>query len=487
MKVLILLSNHLNLEYIKNVEVDEVALVLAKEQFSYVKFHQFRIIYHLSASEHFAKDQKLTYQYVDTFNDALKIYPQGTDILIYSPNDYWLKEILEEACLNNKLNLNFLGDINFFFENIEDEIGYPPYKLDPLYRKWRRKFDILMTNGKPLGGDFSYDQANRHRPPKELNIESPKAFKQDDMTKRIISEVSETYIDHPKSDKDFSYPINKSQAEELLNHFIEYRLGSFGIYQDAMMIGKPYMVHSLLSASINLGLLLAKDVVARVEQAYYDKDLPIEAIEGFIRQVLGWREYIRGIYLKEMKNNYLKMNYFNYDLNQINFLYKANSNMKCLDTCVKETMDHAYNHHIQRLMIIGNITSLLGVHPLMIRHWFLEMYVDSFDWVVTPNVFGMASFADGGLMSTKPYVSSANYINKMSNYCKECKYNPKEKTGDRACPINALYYRFLDSQKNKLSSNPRMKYMYTHLKNLDDKTFEEMLELAKNKIEEIKD
>ena len=188
-----------------------------------------------------------------------------------------------------------------------------------------------------------------------------------------------------------------------------------------------------------------------------------------------------------MKNNYLKRNYFNYDLNQINFLYKANSNMKCLDTCVKETMDHAYNHHIQRLMIIGNITSLLGVHPLMIRQWFLEMYVDSFDWVVTPNVFGMASFADGGLMSTKPYVSSANYINKMSNYCKECKYNPKAKTGDRACPINALYYRFLDSQKNKLSSNPRMKYMYTHLKNLDDKTFEEMLKLAKNKIEEIKD
>lgn len=485
MKVLILLSNHLNNEYIENVDADETVLLVTKEQFTYVNFHQFRIICHLSASEHFAREHNLTYKYMDTFTEALKVYDEGTEIIIYNPNDYWLKEKLELVCHENKLKLTFNKDINFYFENIEEEIGQSPYKLDPLYRKWRKRFKILMDKGKPVGGKFSYDQSNRNRPPKKLEIKEPKAFKQDDITKRVIKEVSDTYSNHPKSDKLFSYPTNKHQAEELLNHFIEYRLSSFGIYQDAMMIGNPFMVHSLLSASINLGLLLAKDVVARVEQAYYDRELPTEAVEGFIRQVLGWREYIRGIYLKEMKSNYIKKNYFNHDIKQIDVLYKANSNMHCLDTCVKETMDNAYNHHIQRLMIIGNITTLLGIHPLSIRQWFLEMYVDSFDWVVTPNVFGMASFADGGLMSTKPYISSANYINKMSNYCKECKYNPKEKTGDMACPVNALYYRLLDNQKNKLSSNPRMKYMYTHLNNMDEKTFKIMLDLAKAKIEEI--
>lgn len=485
MTVLVLLSNHLNIEYINHVEADEVVLLLAKEQFTYVKFHQFRIIYHLSASEHFSEEHNLTYQYTDTFKDALSHYEKGTKIIIHDPNDYWLKRILEQACIDNGLVLIFLRDINFYFPYIEDELRNPPYKLDPLYRKWRKKFGILMDGEKPIGGEFSYDQANRNRPPKELNVMSPLKFKQDDISKRIVKEVSDTYASHPRSDKVFTYPITQSQAEELLVHFIDERLAFFGVYQDAMMVEEPFMVHSLLSASINLGLLLAKDVVSFIEQAYHEKNLPIEVVEGFIRQVLGWREYIRGIYLCEMKNAYNKRNFFAYDLKTIDFLYKANTGMHCLDTSVRETMNHAYNHHIQRLMIIGNITTLLGVHPSSIRQWFLEMYVDSFDWVVTPNVFGMATYADGGLMSTKPYVSSANYIHKMSNYCKRCTYKPKERIGNNACPINALYYHFLDIHRKSLRVNPRMKYMYHNLDRLDKKLLEEIHEIAMQTIKAI--
>jgi deoxyribodipyrimidine photolyase-related protein len=485
MKVLILLSNHLNTEYIKYVEVDDSILLVAKEQFEYLSFHQFRIIYHLSASEHFAKKNNLFYRYADTFEEALKIYGDGTEILIYNPNDIWLQEMLQKACYENNLKLTFIEDINFYFTDIEKELGKPPYKLDPLYRKWRRKFGVLMNGDKPIGGEFSYDQSNRNSPPKVLKIQSPKSFKQDKITERIVKEVSETYKDHPKSDKEFNYPVSKDQAEELLKHFVEHRLSYFGKYQDAMMDNEPFMVHSLLSASINLGLLLAKDVVSLVERAYYDKNLPIEAVEGFIRQVLGWREYIRGIYIVEMKNGYIERNYFDYDLKKTDFLYKGNTSMYCLDTSVEEAMANAYNHHIQRLMIIGNLTTLMGIHPLSLRKWFLEMYVDSFDWVVAPNVFGMASYADGGLMSTKPYVSSANYINKMSNYCRKCRFNPKEKTGSDACPVNSLYYQFLENQKKKLRANPRMKYMYTNLDRIDENVLKDMLETAKTYVEKI--
>jgi deoxyribodipyrimidine photolyase-related protein len=485
MKVLVLLSNHLNKEYIKNVEADEHVLLVAKEQFTYVKFHQFRIVYHLSASEHFALEHGISYQYVETFKDALKSYAKGTHIQVYNPNDVWFRNILEEACQEYGLNFTLLDDINFYFPAIEEELGRPPYKLDPLYRKWRTKFGLLMDGDKPLGGQFSYDQENRNRPPKELKVEKPKSFVQDDLTKGIVKDVADNFKDHPKSKQDFAYPVTRKEAEELLKHFIKHRLPFFGTYQDAMMDKEPFMVHSLISASINLGLLLAKDVVAMVEKAYHEQDLPIAAVEGFIRQILGWREYIRGIYLVQMDRGYSEKNYFGYERKSIDFLYQANTGLYCLDTSVKETMENAYNHHIQRLMIIGNLTTLLGVHPKSIRNWFLEMYVDSFDWVVTPNVFGMATYADGGLMSTKPYVSSANYINKMSNYCKKCPYNPKEKTGDHACPVNALYYYFLDSQKNKLKDNPRMKFMYGNFDRLEKETFQDMVNLAKTTIKKI--
>ena len=479
MKCLLLLSNNLNKEYLKNIDFDKVFLIIANEQFRYERYHQFRIIYHLSASIHFTKEEDISLIKKENFIDIFKEFSKENEYIIYEPNDVWLKDLIL-TCLNQcDLSFQFLPDINFFFKDIVNELDEPPYKLDQLYKKWRKKFGILMDKNQPIGGKYSYDQENRNRPPKTLDIDSPIKFKVDDITNDVIKEVNKNFSNHPKSSKKFFYPVSTSDAKRLLKHFIEKRLPYFGTYQDAMMSEHPFMVHSLISTSINLGLLMAKEVVKLIEKSYLDNKAPIEAVEGFIRQVLGWREYIRGIYLKEMNREYQNSNVLNHKLDKPKFLYDGNTDLNCLKTVIKEIIDYGYNHHIQRLMIIGNISNLMGINPIYIREWFNEMYVDSFDWVVTPNVIGMAQYADGGLMSTKPYIASANYINKMSDYCKDCKYNPKEKTGDLACPVNALYYYFLDRHKKKLSKNPRMKFMYANYYKLDKNVYNDLMEYAK--------
>lgn len=479
MKYLLLLSNHLNQEYIKSIDVDKVILVVANEQFRHVRYHQFRIIYHLSAATHFAKQEELILLRNETFVDIFKEFSKEDKFIIYEPNDVWFRELLVSSFEECHLSVEFIPDINFYFEDIVSELGNPPYKLDPLYKKWRKVLNILMDGSQPIGGKYSYDQENRGTPPKELNIEPPLSFDSDQITKDIAKEVSENFSDHPKSLKPFLYPVTSKDASKLLEHFIEFRLPYYGKYQDAMMEQHPFMVHSLLSTSINLGLLMAKDVVKLVEKSYLNGEAPIEATEGFIRQVLGWREYIRGIYLKEMNEGYQNKNTLNHTLEKPRFLYDGDIDLHCLNVTIQETINYGYNHHIERLMIIGNITNLMGIDPIDIREWFNEMYVDSFDWVVTPNVIGMAQYADGGLMSTKPYIASANYINKMSDYCKACKYDPKLKTGEKACPVNALYYYFLDRHEQSLSKNPRMKFMYSNYRKLDNDIYEELMDSAK--------
>jgi deoxyribodipyrimidine photolyase-related protein len=476
MSHLILFSNHLNRLYIDEVNPDKVTLLVTKEQFEFVAFHHFRILYHMSAAVHFARKHQIEYVFEDTWAAYFNCLDSNETIIFFEPNDYWMKESLNQA--TRHLNVSLKKDINFYFKNIEEVIGAPPYKLDPLYRQWRTKFDILMDNKKPVGGHYSYDTKNRQRPPKYLNVQPPLVFEMDPISKGLLNKIKRMFKDHPSSDKPFIYPVTEEDALALLDHFIFYRLPFFGQYQDAMMENEPFMVHSMLSAAINLGLLMAKDVVEKVVQAYYDNLAPIEAVEGFVRQVLGWREYIRGVYLKEMKDNYHLSNALNHMHHKPSFFYSGDTSFHCLSTVIKETVQHGYNHHIQRLMIIGNIANLLQISPQDIRTWFNEMYIDSFDWVVTPNVIGMAQYADGGKMSTKPYIASANYINKMSDYCNGCKYDPKQKTGDKACPVNALYYTFLHNQKSKLIHNPRMKFMYYNYHKLSSSTLDELLKLS---------
>lgn len=461
---LLLLTNHLNSRYL--LDDMNVIVISTDEQFRLFLYHQTRIVLHRSAAIHFAKEQHLSYLHEPCYRDiASKI--QTNKIAIYDPYDVAHKSLLQTAFCNHEVT--FLPDVNFYHQNPETILTGPPYKLDPHYRQWRHDFNIMMSNGSPEGGKYSFDTENRKTAPKEWRVQDPTSFTCDAITLDIIQQVTKEYPNHPSSSRPFHYPVTRAQALDLLSHFIQDRLPYFGDYQDAMLQHEPWMAHSLLSACINLGLLFVDEVVERVEASA----APIAAKEGFIRQILGWREYIRAIYVAQMPS-YISKNTLKHQLPLPPFMYSASTSMNCISTVVQETIDHAYNHHIQRLMILGNITTLIGVDPLQVRQWFNEMYVDSFDWVVTPNVMGMASYADGGLMSTKPYIASANYINKMSDYCSSCRFDPTKKTGDDACPVNVWYYDFLDRHESVLSKNPRMVYMYANYRKLPVSTLEEI-------------
>jgi deoxyribodipyrimidine photolyase-related protein len=475
-KTLLLLSTNLNTRYLRT-DMDDVYVITTDEQFRLFTYHQTRIVLHQSAAIHFAQEHQLILRQESSYQDIANSLSK-TEIYLYDPVDVDHKQRIVDAF--SAFSVHFLPDINFFHLDPNALLSNPPYKLDPLYRKWRQQHNILMENQKPVGGKFSFDTENRKTAPKQWDVPQPPQFNADDITLNVIGDVASRFSTHPSSSVAFEYPVTRDHALATLNHFITYRLPYFGDHQDAMLMNEPWMAHSLLSSSINLGLLFVDEVVHAVEQA----DAPIAAREGFIRQVLGWREYIRAIYVAQMPS-YITHNSLNHHHPLPPLMYTAATSMNCLANVVQETIDHAYNHHIQRLMILGNITTLLGVDPNKVREWFNEMYVDSFDWVVTPNVMGMASYADGGLMSTKPYVASANYINKMSNYCKGCKFDPTQKTGENACPVNVWYYDFLDRHQDILATNPRMVYMYSNYRKLPETTLHEIKKTAQRYRQEV--
>lgn len=464
-KTLLLLSNHLNTRYLLP-QMDNTIVLTTDEQFRLFLYHQTRIVLHRSAAKHFATNAGLLYFNGSTYRDVLQVIGDS-EIYVYDPYDMDHKALIQEAFRGRPLE--FLADLNFYHKDPTTLLTGPPYKLDPNYRVWRQDTGILMDGSKPMGGKYSFDTENRKTAPKEWTVTPPLTFEADEITKQVINEVKTKFEGHPSSSRLFGYPVTRDDALAVLDQFISKRLPFFGDHQDAMLENEPWMAHSLLSASINLGLLFVDEVVQAVEHA----DAPLAAREGFIRQVLGWREYIRAIYVAQMPS-YITHNYLDHHLPLPALMYSAQTSMNCLSTVVQETINHAYNHHIQRLMILGNITNLIGIDPNLVRQWFNEMYVDSFDWVVTPNVMGMASYADGGLMSTKPYIASANYINKMSNYCSSCRFDPTKKTGENACPVNVWYYDFLDRHQDRLATNPRMVYMYANYRKLSSDVLQEI-------------
>ncbi|MCL4149362.1 UNVERIFIED_CONTAM: hypothetical protein GTU68_067129 [Idotea baltica] len=265
----------------------------------------------------------------------------------------------------------------------------------------------------------------------------------------------------------FHYAVTRSQALDALNMFVTQRLSNFGDYQDAMIEGEPWMYHSHISFYINCGLLSPIECIKIVEKAYYDKKAPLNAAEGFIRQILGWREYVNGIYWLKMPE-YAKSNFFDATRNLPEFYWNAKTKMNCLHQCVKETKENAYAHHIQRLMILGNFALIAGIKPAHVNEWFLIVYADAYEWVELPNVTGMTLFADGGYLASKPYASGGSYINKMSNYCKNCTYKVSAKTGSDACPFNYLYWDFLDRNRDKLGKNQRIGMMYNTYDRMED-------------------
>jgi deoxyribodipyrimidine photolyase-related protein len=316
-----------------------------------------------------------------------------------------------------------------------------------------------MEDDQPLGGKWNFDAENRKPPKQGLTIPEPYTGKIDAITQEVMDLVAERFNDHFGDLAPFYFAVTRADALQVLEQFIDQRFNHFGDYQDAMIEGEPWMYHSHISFYLNCGLLLPLECVQAAENAYYAGKAPLNAVEGFIRQIIGWREYVRGIYWLHMPS-YKEKNFFAAERALPSLYWTAQTKMNCLRQCVLETKENAYAHHIQRLMVLGNFALLAGIEPKQVNEWFLVVYADAYEWVELPNVTGMILFADGGYLASKPYAAGGSYINKMSNYCKNCSYKVTQKNGPDACPFNYLYWDFLDRNRDRLANNHRIGMMY---------------------------
>jgi deoxyribodipyrimidine photolyase-related protein len=360
--------------------------------------------------------------------------------------------------------------------------------MESFYRAMRKKHLVLMEGDKPLNGKWNFDSDNRKKLPKEHKPTSPLVFEND--VSDILIEIEKTdintigYIDA----KFFVWPINREQSLELLDFFAIECLPLFGSYQDAMSPNEWSIYHSRISFSMNIKLISPKEVIERVTQEWQKRSHEIEfhQLEGFVRQIIGWREYMRGIYWNKMPN-YSNLNFFNNLEKLPSWYWTGATKMNCLKDSINQSLQYGYAHHIQRLMITGNFALLAGIHPDEIDAWYLGIYIDAFEWVQITNTRGMSQFADGGIVGTKPYVSSASYIDKMSNYCGSCYYKKAIKTGDKACPFNSLYWNFYDKNESKLAKNPRIGMMYNVWRKMKPEDKSALLEQADYYLKNIND
>jgi deoxyribodipyrimidine photolyase-related protein len=382
----------------------------------------------------------------------------ATEILATAPGDWRLTTALQDM----PLPLRLLPDDRFLcppevFADWAD--GRKALRMEWFYRDMRRRTGLLMDGDKPAGGQWNFDHDNRKPAAHDLLRPAPLRFAPDAETEAVLDMVATRFPTHFGHLRPFHWPTDRAQALEALDHFITHSLPRFGDEQDAMLQDDPFLSHSLLSPCLNLGLLSPLEVCQRAEAAYRSGAAPLAAVEGFIRQIIGWREYVRGIWALKGPA-YLYSNALDHKAALPAAYWGAPTRMNCLSQAVAQTRDLAYAHHIQRLMITGNFALLAGVDPAAVHEWYLTVYIDAFEWVEAPNTLGMSQFADGGLLGSKPYVSSGAYVDRMSDYCGTCQYKVKDRTGPRACPFNLLYWQFLDRHRDRFAANPRMAQMY---------------------------
>jgi deoxyribodipyrimidine photolyase-related protein len=402
---------------------------------------------------------------------ALRAQAAGPErLIVVEPGEWRVRVALEAAAATAGLPLVIRSDRHFFTTTEEfaaHAAGRKQLRLEYFYRPLREKHGILMDAGEPAGGQWNYDTENRgsfgRTGPGRLP--EPRRFPPDILTRGVIEMVESRFAKHPGSLEHFDWPVTPEDARAALDDFIVQRLAHFGVYQDAIWTGEPWLYHSRLSAAMNLKLLDPRDVVAAAEQAWREGLVPLAAAEGFIRQILGWREYVRGIYWQFMPE-YAGRNALGADRPLPRFFWTADTEMNCLKDALAQTLRHGYAHHIQRLMVTGLFAMLFGVKPEEIHRWYLAVYVDAVEWVELPNTIGMSQYADGGVMASKPYCASGSYLDRMSNACRGCRYKPKVAHGDEACPFTTLYWDFLARHEKLLGRNPRMTMQ---LKNLSRK------------------
>jgi deoxyribodipyrimidine photolyase-related protein len=344
--------------------------------------------------------------------------------------------------------------------------GRKQLRMEYFYRDMRRKTGLLMDGDQPEGGKWNYDHDNRKPAPDQVDYSGPMQFTPDDITAEVLDLVESRFAGNFGTLRPFWFATDTGQARQHLAHWIKGGLPKFGDFQDAMLNDNRFLYHAIIGLYLNAGLLDPLEVCQRAEQAYKDGDAPLNAVEGFIRQIIGWREYVRGIYFREGPD-YVTRNALDHGRKLPTMYWGGATKMNCMAKSVAQTQEEAYAHHIQRLMVTGNFALLAGVAPTEVHEWYLAVYADAFEWVEAPNVIGMSQFADNGIIASKPYISSGNYIHKMSDYCGTCSYKVKAKTGDDACPFNLLYWHFLDRHKERFASNPRMGNIYGVWKRMD--------------------
>ena len=460
-----------------DIKNDIILMCEVWEEATYVQHHKKKIAFIFSAMRHFAEElkaQKFKVLYIKiddpnntgSFSSEVKRIAEEhkpNSVIMTEPSEYRVLKDIQTWKLNIPLEIRpderFLCSKEEFFNWAKNK---KQLRMEYFYREMRKKFSILMNKGKPEGGAWNYDNENRKSPESTLDI--PKTFQQniDDITQDVIQTVSEKFASHFGDLEPFHFAVTRTQALSALDTFINERLIHFGDYQDAMIEGEPWMYHSHLSFYINCGLLMPLECIKAAEQAFYEGKAPLNAAEGFIRQILGWREYVRGIYWLYMPE-YEQRNFLESKRNLPSLFWGADTHMNCMRQCIKETKENAYAHHIQRLMVIGNFSLIAGLNPDEVNEWYMIVYADAYQWVELPNVTGMILYADGGALGSKPYAASGAYINRMSDYCKGCRYKVSKKNGPDACPFNYLYWDFLIRHKDKLHNNHRVRMVYKTL------------------------
>ncbi|KQM90276.1 deoxyribodipyrimidine photolyase [Sphingomonas sp. Leaf22] len=347
--------------------------------------------------------------------------------------------------------------------------GRRELRMEYFYRDMRRETGLLMDGDKPVGGKWNFDHDNRKPAQRDMLMPRPLSFAPDDMTRTVLALVGERFGDHAGTLDGFDFAVTRKDALRQQRAFLTHALPGFGDNQDAMLTDEPYLWHAVLSPYLNAGLLDPLDLCKAVEKQFVAGKVPINAAEGFIRQVIGWREYVRGIYWREGPD-YVTRNFLNAKRDLPGFYWTGETNMHCLSQAIGQTLSNAYAHHIQRLMITGNFALLIGAEPQQVHRWYLEVYADAYEWVELPNTLGMSQFGDGGLLGSKPYASSGAYIDRMSDYCRSCRYDVKQRTGPDACPFNALYWDFVVRNRDKFGNNPRMAMPYRSWDKMADET-----------------
>jgi deoxyribodipyrimidine photolyase-related protein len=388
----------------------------------------------------------------------------GLDPAAVLPGDWRLRAALDA------LPIAWLEDDRFICGSADFQAWAAERKslrMEWFYRDMRRKTGLLMEGAKPCGGEWNYDHDNRNKAARDLLRPQPLRFTPDAVVEEVLDLVEARFASHFGRLRPFAWPTDWDQALQAMAHFMAHSLPRFGQEQDAMLAGEPWLSHSLLSPCLNLGLLSPLEVCKAAEAEYHAGRAPIAAVEGFIRQIIGWREYVRGIWALKGPE-YLQSNALSHDAPLPPVYWGGKTQMRCMADAVGQTRDLAYAHHIQRLMVTGNFALLAGVDPAQVHEWYLAVYIDAFEWVEVPNTLGMSQFADGGLLGSKPYVASGAYIDRMSDYCGGCHYKVKEKVGEKACPFNLLYWEFLDRHRERFQGNPRMAQMYRTWDKMDD-------------------